>query len=64
VIDVPSFVIASNAFAGVILASGSEAETAAGTVESFTITAPVTPLPVRPDAGMPDASDGDAAASD
>jgi hypothetical protein len=64
VIDVPSFVIASNAFAGVILTSGSEAETASGTIESFTITAPVTPLPVRPDAGMPDASGGDAAASD
>jgi regulation of enolase protein 1 (concanavalin A-like superfamily) len=62
VVDVPSFVIASNALAGVILTSGSEGETSSGTVESLTIGAPVTPLPVRPDAGMPDAPAADAPA--
>jgi hypothetical protein len=51
VIDLPTFVIASNAYVGVILASGTEAETASGTVESFTVGPPVTPLPLRPDAG-------------
>jgi hypothetical protein len=63
VIDLPSFVIASNAFVGMVLTSGSEADTASGTLESFTIGPPVTPLPVRPDAGTPD-SGLDAPATD
>jgi hypothetical protein len=55
VIDLPTFVIASNAYLGVALTSGTEAETATGRIENITITAPTTPLPIRPDAGAPDA---------
>ena len=62
VIDVPSFVIASNAFAGVVLGAGTEAETASGTLESFTVGSPVTPHP-SPDAGA-DSGAGDAPATD
>jgi regulation of enolase protein 1 (concanavalin A-like superfamily) len=51
VVDVPGFVIASNAFVGVVLGAGTEAETASATVESFTVGLPVTPLPLPPDAG-------------
>jgi hypothetical protein len=54
VIDLPSFVIASNAFVGVALTSGTEAETSSGRIEDVTITAVETDLPIRPDAGAPD----------
>ena len=51
VVDLPSFVIASNAFVGVTLTSGTEGASAAGRIENVTISPPVTDLPVRPDAG-------------
>jgi hypothetical protein len=54
VIDLPSFVIASNAFVGVALTSGSEAETATGRVENVSIGPVRIDLPERPDAGTPD----------
>ena len=64
VIDLPSFVIASNAYLGVTLTSGTEAETVTGRIENVTIGAPATPLPVRPDAGAPDTATGTDAAVD
>jgi hypothetical protein len=54
VIDLPSFVIASNAFVGVTLTSGTEADTATGRIENVTIGPVETDLPERPDAGSPD----------
>jgi regulation of enolase protein 1 (concanavalin A-like superfamily) len=51
VIDLPTFVIASNAFVGVVLTSGREGDSATGRIENVTIAAPTTMLPVRPDAG-------------
>jgi hypothetical protein len=55
VIDLPSFVVASNAFAGVTLASMTEGETVDSRVENVTVVSPPTtelpPLPVKPDAG-------------
>ena len=50
VIDLPSFVIASNAFVGVVLTSGREGDSASGRIESVTIGAPTIRLPERPDA--------------
>jgi hypothetical protein len=61
VIDLPSFVIASNAFVGVALTSGTEAETASGRIENVTIGPVRMDLPERPDAGTPDTG-SDAAA--
>jgi hypothetical protein len=58
-VDLPSFVVASNAFVGVALTSGDEGATASGRIENLTIAAPTTMLPQRPDAAVPDA-DGDA----
>ena len=57
VVDLPTFVIASNAFVGVTLTSGAEGESAAGTLENVTITAPTTMLPLRPDAGADSGGD-------
>jgi hypothetical protein len=54
-IDLPSFVVASNAFVGVALTSGDEGATASGRIENLTITAPTIMLPERPDAAVPDA---------
>jgi hypothetical protein len=55
VIDLQNFVIASNAFAGVTLASMNEGETVDSRIENVTIVSPPTtelpPLPVKPDAG-------------
>jgi len=51
VIDLPSFVIATNAYLGVVLTSGTEGGTANGRIENVTIGPVETPLPVRPDAG-------------
>jgi regulation of enolase protein 1 (concanavalin A-like superfamily) len=51
VIDLPSFVIASNAYVGVVLTSGREGDSATGRIENVTIAAPTIMLPVRPDAG-------------
>jgi regulation of enolase protein 1 (concanavalin A-like superfamily) len=59
VVDLPSFVIASNAFVGVTLTSGTEGESALGQIENVTIASPTTALPVRPDAGADAASDAD-----
>jgi hypothetical protein len=60
VIDVPNFVIASNAFAGVTLTSMTEGETVDGRVENVTVVSPPTTelpaLPVKPDGGT-DAQD-------
>jgi regulation of enolase protein 1 (concanavalin A-like superfamily)/uncharacterized membrane protein (UPF0127 family) len=50
VIDLPSFVIASNAFVGVVLTSGREGDSASGRIENVTIAAPTIKLPERPDA--------------
>jgi hypothetical protein len=61
VIDLPSFVVASNAFVGVTLTSGTETGMVSGRIENVTIAAPTTDLPERPDAGA--TTDG-AAASD
>jgi hypothetical protein len=61
VIDLPGFVVASNAFVGVTLTSGTETGMVSGRIENVTIAAPTTDLPERPDAAP--ASDG-AAASD
>jgi hypothetical protein len=60
VIDLPSFVIAMNGFAGVFLTSGNEGQAVSATLENLTIGPPVTPLPVRPDAAPP----GDDAGTD
>lgn len=65
VIDLPNFVIATNAFLGVALTSGTETGASAGSIENVTIVSPpTTALPDRPDAA-PAASDagGDAAAA-
>jgi hypothetical protein len=51
VIDLPSFVIASNAYVGVVLTSGREGDSSTGRIESVSIAAPTTRLPDRPDAG-------------
>jgi hypothetical protein len=54
-VDVTGFVIATNAYAGVLVTSGSEAAPATGTLENVTVVSPpVTPLPLLPDAGAPD----------
>lgn len=61
-IDLPSFVIASNAFAGVALTSATESGLATGRIENVTIVSPpVTMLPALPDAGADGAApDGNA----
>jgi len=64
VIDLPSFVVASNAFVGVTLTSGTETGTVAGRIENVTLAAPTTALPERPDAGPDGAGDGAAPAAD
>jgi hypothetical protein len=59
VVDLPSFVVSSNAYVGVIATSGSEGAVASATIEDVTIASPpTTRLPPLPDAGAPS---GDAA---
>jgi hypothetical protein len=53
VVDVPEFVVAANAYVGVVATSGTEGTMASVVIENVTITPPVTPLPVRPDAAAP-----------
>src|SRR5204863_8879376 len=61
VADVPDFVIASNAYAGIVATSGSEAAMASTVIENITVAAPpVTVLPARPDAGAAEARPADA----
>jgi hypothetical protein len=58
VIDLPNFVIATNAFLGVALTSGTEGGPATGRIENVTIVSPPeTDLPERPDAGADAAKD-------
>jgi hypothetical protein len=62
VIDLPSFVVASNAFVGVTLTSGTETGMVSGRIENVTIATPSIALPERPDAGAAGgAADGAAA---
>jgi hypothetical protein len=64
-VDVTGFVIATNAYAGVIVTSGSEAAPASGVLENVTVVSPpVTPLPLLPDAAAPPDTGGSDAGTD
>jgi hypothetical protein len=53
-VDLPNFVIATNAHLGVLVTSGTESGTVAGTVETVSIASPpVTPIPPPADAAPP-----------
>jgi hypothetical protein len=54
VVDLPGFVVSSNAFVGVMATSSNEGAVAGATVENVTIVSPpTTMLPPIPDAGTP-----------
>ncbi len=62
VIDAPNFVVAANAYVGVTLTSGNEAETATGRIENVTVSDEVeVELPDRPDAAPADSGARDTA---